>query len=153
MKTAHRNVSKAKRVYQKDFTIFKRVIGRATLYSESDLADKKEPIRASFAALKDGTANEVDFENLDIAFATTLERSREIDELCVVTVVVARDALERTWNRHQRTGRWGFDGPALIAVADAVDLHEQLLEQSTPHQMIAAARIAKRVVSMPVLTC
>lgn len=130
-----------------DYGASLRLLSRSAPYNSTDLNDKKAPIRTSFEAIKSGTGTEVDFENLDIAFATTLVRSRSIDELCVITATVARDAIERTWARYQRTGRFGFDGPALAAVQDGIDLHEELLDNSTPQQMMAAARCACRVVA------
>lgn len=148
MKTKHRNAAAAKRAWQKDYTAPLRLLGRASAYSPQDLEEKKAPIRASFESLKSGIGTEVDFENLDIALGTTLERAREIDEFFVITAIVARDALGRTWDRYMRLGRFGFDGPGLIAVADGIKLHEQILEKSTPLEMMAAARHAKRVVSV-----
>ncbi|MDP3651078.1 MAG: hypothetical protein Q8R67_05275 [Rhodoferax sp.] len=129
-----------------------RLLSRFSPYSATDLDEKKQPIRDSFDALKNGRGTEVDFENLDIAFATSLVRSRDIDALCVITATVARDALERCWARYQRLGRFGFDGPALAAVADGIELHEALLDNSTPKQMMDAARGAPRVVSLPLKT-
>lgn len=118
---------------------------RSAPYSATELAEKKQAIWDSFDALKNGRGTEVDFENLDIAFATALERSRQIDELCVVTATVASDALRRTWERYLRLGRFGFDGPALEPIQDAIDLHDQLLELSTPKQMMDAARAGSRI--------
>jgi hypothetical protein len=136
---------KPKRRHQADHGAVLRLLFRSAPYNAAELDDKKQPIRASYAALKSGTGTEVDFENLDIAICTTLVRSRSIDELCVITATVARDALERTWARYQRTGRFGFDGPALASVQDAIELHEQLLDLSTPKQMMDAARAAPLV--------
>lgn len=39
-------------------------------------------------------------------------------------IIAAQDALLRVWERKQRTGTWGFDGPAYKALARAVEIHE-----------------------------
>lgn len=151
MKTKHRNAAAAKRAWQKDYNAPMRLLGRASGYSPEDLEEKKAPIRAAFEAIKSGTGDWVDFANLDIAIGTTMECGRDIDEFIVISSIVARDALGRTWERYQRTGRWGFDGPALTSVAYAITLHEKILTESTPLQMMAAARKTRRVVSVDVL--
>ena len=74
------------------------------------------------------------------AINTAMVRSEAVDPLCEQTAVAARDALMRCWHRHQRTGVWGFDGPALLEVEAGIDLHEQLVRLSTPLQMIEALR-------------
>lgn len=63
-----------------------------------------------------------------------------IDPLCVETAKRAQAGLMRAYDRHTTTGRWGFDGPALQDMPDAIDLYEQMLELSTPMQMQAAMR-------------
>jgi len=129
-----------------------RLLFRSAPYTPEELADKQQPIRDSFDALKNGTGTEVDFENLDIALAVTLVRSRDIDELCVITATMARDALRRTWERYLRMGRFGFDGPALEPIQTAIELHDQLLTLSTPKQMMDAARLGVRIGHAPETT-
>lgn len=148
MKSTHRKAAAAKRIWQKDYNAASRLLNRATGYSPQELEEKKKPIRDSFAAIKNGTGDWVDFANLDIAIGTTMECGRDIDEFVIISAIVARDALERTWNRYQRTNRWGFDGPALTSIEYAIVLHEKILAESTPLQMMAAARKVKRVVSV-----
>jgi len=46
----------------------------------------------------------------------------------------------RSWHRYERTGRLGFDGPAISEVEQGIDLHEQFCRMSTPLQMIEAMR-------------
>ena len=145
MKTTHRKAAHHKRQSR---GIYGGVIllMRNSPYSEADLADKINPIRDSFAAIKAGAATPVDLENMDIAMTTTLGYARSIDALVVLTATVARDAIGRCWERYQHTGRWGWDGPALQAMEDGIDLHEQMLRQSTPADMMAAARLETSVV-------
>lgn len=119
---------------------------RSSPYTESDIAAKIGPIRTSFAAIKSGQATLVDLEALDVAMTTALGYARSIDPLVVLTATVARDAIGRCWARYQRTGRLGWDGPALQSMEDGIDLHEQMLRMSTPAAMMAAARLEHMVV-------
>ncbi len=41
----------------------------------------------------------------------------------------------RCLRRHESTGRWGFDGPAIQDIDIVIDFYEQLLAMSTPQQM------------------
>lgn len=44
-------------------------------------------------------------------------------------------ALQRARERWQRTGKWGFDGPALHSIRHAIDTYEVILRSSSPLQM------------------
>jgi hypothetical protein len=50
----------------------------------------------------------------------------------------------RCWHRHQKTRRWGFDGPALYEIEAGISLHEELIRNSTPLEMIEALREVQR---------
>lgn len=39
-------------------------------------------------------------------------------------ILAAQDALLRVHDRHAKTGRWAFDGPAYKALTRAVEIHE-----------------------------
>ena len=151
MNTAHRTASRAKRNATpiNHYAVAMHMLRHFSPYTPSQLEAKKKPIRDSFDAIKNGRGTEVDFENLDIAMATSLERSRSIDALCVITATVARDALERCWIRYQRMGRFGFDGLGLTAVQDGIELHEMLLDKCTPKELMEAARMGSRIGHAP----
>lgn len=53
----------------------------------------------------------------------------------------AAQALHRTRERWQRTGKWGFDGPAIQSVHHAIDTYETILRSSSPQQMENAQNI------------
>lgn len=145
MKTAHRQAARHKHLARDKFGGI-RLLMRNTPYTEADLASKIEPIRASFEAIKAGHAQPANLEDLDIAMTTTLGYARSIDPLVTLTAIVARDAIGRCFARFEKTGRWGWDGPAIQAMEDGIDLHEQMLRQSTPAAMMAVARLETQVV-------
>lgn len=53
----------------------------------------------------------------------------------------AAKALHRTRERWQRTGKWGFDGPAMQSIHHAIDTYEIILRSSSPLQMEHAQHI------------
>lgn len=140
MKTAHRKASQHKHRWQKDYSAFGRIIGLLEPFTPEELLRLELPIRMSFEALKSGKGVESDFHDIAAAINYTMVRSEEVDPMCEYTAIAARDALMRTWHRWEKTGKWGFDGPALAEVEAGIDLHEQLIRLSTPGQMVKAMR-------------
>ena len=138
--TTHRHQSQVKRRWLADpMTMFKTV-SKIEPFTAAELLRLELPIRISFEALKSGQGVESDFHDIAAAINAAMVRSEDVDPLCEQTAIAARDALMRTWERHQRTGRWGFDGPGLGEVESGIDLHEQLIRLSTPLQMMEAMR-------------
>ena len=140
MNTAHRTTSHAKRKYAADPLAIYRVLNRIEPFDARELLRLELPIRMSYEAIKTGQGSESDFHDLAAAVNATLVRSEDVDPLCIVTAELARDALMRTWRRFEATGKWGFDGPALAEVEAGIALHEQLIRNSTPLQMMQAMR-------------
>lgn len=141
MNTAHRTASATKRRWSADPMSMFRTINKIEPFSAAELLRLELPIRLSFEAIRTGQGTENDFHDLAAAINTTMVRSEDVDPLCELTAVSARDALMRCWHRHERTGRWGFDGPGLGEIESGISLHEELIRNSTPLQMIEALRI------------
>ena len=153
MNTAHRTASNGKHRYQADPMAMFKTINKIEPFNASELLRLELPIRMAFEALRTGRGTESDFHDLCAAINTTMVRSEAVDPLCEQTAIAARDALMRCWHRHQRTGVWGFDGPALLEVDAGISLYEQLVRNSTPVQMIEALReVMARGLRMQVLT-
>lgn len=123
------------RKWSRDPLAFKKVFGKFQPFQPDELLGINLPVRLAFQALRDGSAIEDDFHTLAAALNVGLVRSEQFDGLAEQTAREGRDALMRCWERHERTQRWGFDGPGLQAVADALDLHEHMLTVSTPQEM------------------
>lgn len=138
MRTEHRIQSQAKRRWVADPRAFQRVMNRLEPFTADELLRLELPIRMSFQALRNGKGTAQDFHDIAAAINVTIVRSESINALCEQTAIAARDALMRCWDRHEKTGRWGFDGPALTSVEEGIALHEQLVELSTPQQMVEA---------------
>ena len=144
MNTQQRQQSHGKRRYNADPMAMFKCINKIEPFRPDELLRLELPIRLSFEALRTGQGTESDFADLCAAINTTMVRSEAIDPLCEQTAIAARDALMRCWRRHEATGRWGFDGPALLEVEAGIALHEQLIRLSTPLQMIEALREVQR---------
>lgn len=146
MRTAHRTASQAKRRsrWPADPMAFQKVLNKLEPFNDSELMRLELPIRMSFESLKSGRGTENDFHDIDAAIFASLVRSRDVDPLCEQTAMAAYNAMKRTHDRWQRTGKWGFDGPALIEIDAGISLHEELVRNSTPLQMLNALRMVVR---------
>ncbi len=140
MKTAHRNASHAKRKYMADPASIYKLMNKLQPFTPEELLQLELPIRISFESIKTGKGTERDFHDIAAAINVAMVRSESIDPLCESAAIAARDALMRTWHRFERTGRLGFDGPAIGEVEAGIELHEQLCRLSTPIQMLDAGR-------------
>lgn len=140
MNTTHRAASHGKPRYQADPMAIFKVMNKLTPFNDIELLRLELPIRLAFEALRTGRGTESDFHDLCAAINTTMVRSESVDPLCEQTAIAARDALMRCWHRHQKTQRWGFDGPALLEVEAGISLHEELIRNSTPLEMMEALR-------------
>ena len=121
--------------YKADPSAIYRVMSKIQMFTDDEQIKLKLPVREAFERIKNGSGVENDFHTLAAAVNVTMVRAEKIDPLAEETAIHAKAALMRTLHRHQATGRWGFDGPALSEIADCIDLHEQLIELQTPLQM------------------
>lgn len=114
--------------------IFK-AFNKVELFKTSELTQLSLPVRVAFDCLRTGEGKEVHFHTLAAAVNVALIRSESVDQLCVETCQRAQHALMAVLARSQRLGKWGLDAAGLQDIPPAIDLHEQLLELSTPLQM------------------
>lgn len=99
-------------------------------------------IRLAFEKLKLGTADGEQFDRVAAAINVGLIRAEQIDQLAAETMKMGISALTHCSEIHQRHGRFGFTGPDLLAMNDAIELYEGILRLSTPKQMLDALDIA-----------
>lgn len=130
-----------KRKYQKDYTAFSRVMALTELFNGVELAKLLLPIRDSFDALTKGSANAEDVHRLIDTMNVTLVRGWGTDMQPIANA--AMNALRRTWERYERIGKFGLDGPGLSEVEQGLELHEELCRLSTPRQMRDAALVVE----------
>jgi hypothetical protein len=143
MKTKHRIASRAKRSpgrYQADPSSIYRLMNKLQPFTDGELLRLNMPVRMSYESIRSGQGVDDDFHTLAAAINTAMVRSETIDDLCVKTCQIAQAALFRCIERHHRLGAWGFDALALQEIPAAIELHESILELSTPVQMQDAMR-------------
>ena len=98
-------------------------------------------IRLAFEKLKSG-GDDHQFDRLAAALNVGLIRAEQIDPLAEQTMGMGLQALLSADRIRMRHGRYGFTGPDLLAMGDALDLYESILRLSTPRQMTDALAIA-----------
>ena len=134
MKTAHRNESRAKR-YQADPLAMFRVFGRVSPFTEEEQRLMNMPVRIAYDLMLHRKGEEADFHTLAAAVNVAMVCSEKIGLLAEETCILARDAMKRVWDRHAKTGEWGFDGPAIVELDLAINIYEQLTANLTGGQL------------------
>lgn len=94
----------------------------------------------AFGRLKDGTAEKDDFFRLRKVLNLAMVRACEIDEALARMLQPAHSAMNSTRERYEKTGKWGFDGPGMQAVADGLGIAQTIMDSSSPQQMINAEK-------------
>ena len=69
---------------------------------------------------------------------TALVRAEAINPAIEPLLNLAVEAMQRADDRQATCGRYGFDGPGLQAIRDALDIYEEILRNSSEKQMIDA---------------
>ena len=94
--------------------------------------------QAAFERLKDGAADQDDFVVVAMVINMAKVRAMEIDETLADMLERGQDAMTRCAERFARTGRHGFDGPGLTLVAECLGAAQEIIDASSPLQMMAA---------------
>ncbi|MDZ7595845.1 MAG: hypothetical protein U0932_14445 [Thiobacillus sp.] len=120
------------RPYRRDPGAWAQAIGMAQPMTDDQLRDLGMAVHTSIERLRIGKGLELDFHTLAAAVNVSLVLcERGIGPEYLGDVTAAQDALIRILERQRATGRWAFDGPAYVALARAVELHEAQLETIT----------------------
>lgn len=105
-------------------------------------------VRTALERLKVGTAEAKDFDRVGAAFNVALVRAESIDWRAVEVMQAGVAALEECDRLQQRHRRYGFTGPGLQAVGDAMNLYEDILRLSPPVLMEQAVEeVAQRLLA------
>lgn len=136
-------MKKRHRKYVADPNSFAKVIALTELFNGVELAKLLLPIRESFDALTKGSANAEDVHRLIDTMNVTLVRGWGTDMQPIANA--AMNALRRTWERYERVGKFGLDGPGLSEVEQGLELHEELVSKSSPRQMRDAALVVEKL--------
>ena len=144
MNTAQRKASRQKRRMWCDPMASIHVLAANSEQPKANADAIMVALRLAYEKLKMGTATVGDFDRLAAAINVGLIRAELIDPLAEETMVKGVAALVHCAELHQRHGKFGFAGPELVAMNDAVNLYEDILRLSTPKQMLSALDVAAR---------
>jgi hypothetical protein len=144
MNTLHRTQSHQKRTMWANPMASVHVLAANTEQPKENADRIMVAIRLAFEKLKIGSAGMDEFDRLSAAINVGLIRAELIDPLAEETMVKGVGALMRCADIHSRHGKFGFTGPDLELMNDAVDLYEGILRLSTPKQMLDALDVAAR---------
>lgn len=142
MKTHHRNQARAKRHTERDPMSSIHVLAANSEQPEANANRIMLALRVAFEKLKSGTEDHAQFERLAAAINVGLVRAESIDPLAEQTMVAGVQAMMTCGGIFERHGRYGFTGPDLLTMNDALDLYESILRLSTPKQMLDALDVA-----------
>lgn len=123
-----------------------RLLDSARPFDQGDTTDQHIKTRAAFERLKTGTGDTDDFDRVAMAINVAKVRALDIDAGLADRLECAQNAMTAVRARHGRTSRFGFDGPALVAVTEAMDAHEAIADASSPLQMRIVAQAVRRSV-------
>lgn len=105
-------------------------------------------VRTALERLKMGTGEAKDFDRVGGAFNVALVRAESIDFRAVEVMQAGIEAMEECDRLQQRHRRYGFTGPGLVAVGDAMNLYEDVLRLSPPVLMEQAVEeVARRLLA------
>lgn len=117
-------------------------------YREGEVAHDLVKIRVAFSRIKEGTADQEDFNRVAVAFNLAKIRAIEIDEALADELENAQDAMIRCKERFKKHGHFGFDGCGLQACEYALEAHETILEASSHKQMQNAMEVARKAIKL-----
>lgn len=134
---------KPKRKYKADPTAFIRFMAEMQPFTEEELTKLSLPNRVSFQLLLNGEAEAIDVHRLIDATNVSLVRCWGTEMQPIAQR--AQDALRRCYERYEKLGQWGLDGPARAEIEQGLELHEELCRLSTPRQMRDAALVVEKL--------
>lgn len=111
------------------------LLGDAAQYVQGGQAASHLVTRACLERLLDGSADTDDYDRVAHTINLAQMRARSIDAGLAAQLEQAQYAVQRCQERYLAHGRFGFDGPGLVMVREAIDAAEAIIDASTPLQM------------------
>ena len=109
----------------------------ATTLTAEESFEVQFPVRAAYDKLIRGVGDDGDVGIVHAAIDLCKAASSDLDPFVAESCEKATAAIKRTNERHEKTGRWGFDGPAIHEVREAVEIFEQICTTLKPLQLSA----------------
>lgn len=97
-------------------------------------------------ALVEGTGTDDDFDRVGKVINLAKIRALEIDQGLANELEQAQDAMNACKARHAKHGRFGFTGPELLVMRDAMAYQVEIVNASSAEQMRQAYRVMRATV-------
>jgi hypothetical protein len=133
-KARQRSGQRKRREHIDPFAQF-RLMQKLQPFTPAELSKLNLKPRLAWEAMRTGHASDDDRGTISAVVNASLVRCEAIDPAMVEVCKVAQQALARIRDRHQRTGSSALSHQDIEDIAPVLDLHEQLLELSTPLEM------------------
>lgn len=114
-------------------------IAKRTPLADDQSRDLAIAFRIALQAMLCGHGTEQAWSTLACALNVALIMSESNDSAVTDTIKAAQDALMRSRERAQRTGKWAFDGEGSVVIKKAFELHEKQLEGACTRGQITQA--------------
>lgn len=115
-------------------------------FPEAEITRILLKVHDAFVHLRTGGTDPDKFDRMAAVLNVGMVRSEGIGQAGVEVFKAAQEALMRCDEFYGTHRRFGFTGPGLQAMKDAIALYEELLKASTPRQMAdAQAECMRRV--------
>lgn len=137
-------------------TISTAAIDKATAcrpFTEAETATAHALTALAWQALQDGTGTENDFDRVGKVINLAKIRALEIDQGLATALELAQDAMTACKARHTKHGRFGFTGPELLAMRDAMAYQVEIVNASSAEQMRRAYQVMRKTLLKQKLDC
>ena len=121
-----------------------RILDNARPFDEGDNLEQHIKTRAAFARLRDGSADNNDFDRVALAINLAKVRALEIDDTLAGMLTDAQNAMTALRKRKVRWGKWDMLDAEVSLVVEALDASEAIVDASSPLQMHLAALEVRR---------
>jgi hypothetical protein len=110
-------------------------IGASQPFPPSELTRILIKVNDAFGELKNGTTSDEMFDRMAAVLNVGMVRCEVIGQGGVEVFKAAQQALMSCDDLKSRHGKYGFTGPGITAMQDAIALYSEILKASTPLQM------------------
>lgn len=128
------------------------VLARSQPTPPEDVTHIMVLIRTAWQVLREGNGEDEHADRLGAALNVGIVRSEEIHPELTEILMRAGKAMAQAQRIEREHGKYGFTGPGLIAISEAIDAYEVILAASSPLQMHRAMlESARRLQRMQVI--
>lgn len=115
-------------------------------FTEEETATAHALTALAWQALQDGSGTEDDFDRVGKVINLAKIRALEINQGLANDLEKAQDAMTACKARFVKHGRFGFTGPELLVMRDAMAYQVDIVNASSPEQMRRAYRVMRATI-------